>query len=230
MTHRFSKKIVIALGGSILYPEEIDTTFIKNFAERIRAHTKKGKQFIIVTGGGRVSRLYQKAAGEVARVTDEDKDWIGIHATRLNAHLLRTVFEDIADPVVIDSRYKTKKLKYPVTIASGWRPGWSTDFIAVALAVDFGISEVIVAGKPSHVYDKDFVKYKDAKPFKKLSWKEYRALIPKKWSPGFHSPVDPVAAHLGEREGVTAIVMNGRDLKNFTSLISGKEFEGTVIS
>lgn len=230
MKHRFSKTIVIALGGSILYPEEIDTKFILEFTKIIRKYVKKGKQFVIVVGGGRVSRLYQKAAAEIAEVTDEDKDWIGIHATRLNGHLLRTVFEDIADPVVIDSRYKTKKLRYPVTIASGWRPGWSTDFISVALAVDFDASEVIVAGKPSHVYDKDFVKYKDAKPFKKISWEKYRALIPKKWSPGFHSPVDPVAARLGEKEGIKAIVMDGRDLKNFSALIDGKEFVGTIIS
>ena len=44
----------------------------------------------------------------MSRVTDEDKDWIGIHATRLNAHLLRTIFRDVADPVVIDIRGKSK--------------------------------------------------------------------------------------------------------------------------
>ncbi|MEK7094136.1 MAG: UMP kinase [Patescibacteria group bacterium] len=230
MKHRFNNTIVIALGGSILYPEEIDTKFIKQFASLIKQFVKKGKRFVIVTGGGRVSRLYQKAAGEISKITNEDKDWIGIHATRLNAHLLRTVFRDIADPIVFDSRHKRKKLKYPVTIASGWRPGWSTDFIAVALAVDYGVSEIVVAGKPSHVYDKDFVKHKDAKLFEALSWKKYRTLVPQKWTPGFHSPVDPVGARLAERSKIRAIVMDGRDLKNFTALIQGKEFQGTIIS
>ena len=34
-------------------------------------------------------------------MTNEDLDWLGIHVTRLNAHLLRTVFQDIAHPRVI---------------------------------------------------------------------------------------------------------------------------------
>ena len=113
MKHPFSKTIIIALGGSILYPEAIDTKFIRQFAVYVRRFIKKGRRFIIVIGGGKAARDYQKAAGEITEVTDEDKDWIGIHATRLNAQLLRTVFVDIADPVVLDSRYKMKKLKYP---------------------------------------------------------------------------------------------------------------------
>ena len=88
-------------------------------------------------------------------MTDEDKDWIGIHATRLNAHLLRTIFRDVADPVVIDIRGKIKKLRAPMTIASGWRPGWSTDYVAMRIAADFGVHEAVIAGKPAHVYNKD---------------------------------------------------------------------------
>ena len=71
MKHRFNNTIVIALGGSILYPEEIDTKFIKQFASLIKQFVKKGKRFVIVTGGGRVSRLYQKAAGEISKITNE---------------------------------------------------------------------------------------------------------------------------------------------------------------
>jgi uridylate kinase len=230
MNKKYGKIIVIALGGSILYPENIDTKYIRQFASYIKKYIKKGRKFVIVVGGGRTSRIYQGAASQIAKVDDEDKDWIGIHATRLNAHLLRTIFKDLADPVVFDTRYKRKKLSYPITIASGWRPGWSTDFVAVALAKDYGAKQVIIAGKPSHVYDKDFVKYKDAKPFEKLSWQEYRTLIPEKWTPGFHSPVDPVAARLAQKEKIEAIVTDGRDLKNLTKIIEGKRFQGTIIN
>jgi uridylate kinase len=162
-------------------------------------------------------------------VPDEDKDWLGIHATRLNAQLLRTIFRDVADPVVIDSHDNAKDLKYPVTIASGWRPGWSTDYIAAALAVEFGAKEFIVAGKPSHVYDKDPSVYKNAKPTSEISWKDYRKLIPKKWTPGFKSPVDPVAAKLADERGVAAIIINGKDLKNFGDLLNNRKFKGTIV-
>jgi len=244
MKHAFSKTIIIALGGSIVFPNQIDWDFLRRFRLFVNREIKKGRKLVIVSGGGRLSRIYQEAAGKVVKVTNEDKDWLGIHATRSNAHLLRTIFRDDADPVVIDERYRVQKLKYPITIASGWRPGWSTDFIAVALAQDFGVPEAIIAGKPSHVYpikngntlraltvsngagDEEL----DMKrPFSELSWGKYRKLIPAKWVPGAHAPVDPVAARLAEEAGITAIVVNGKDLKNFGNLLNGRNFEGTVV-
>jgi len=220
----------MALGGSIMYPDKIDVGFLKNFKKFVTERLAKGNRFLIVVGGGRVARIYQEAAHKFAKVTSEDKDWIGIHATRTNAHLLRVLFRDVADPVVIDERYKMKALKHKVTIASGWRPGWSTDYVAVALAADFKAGTVIIAGKPDHVYDKDPAKYKNAKVLENLSWTKYRKLIPRKWEPGAHSPVDPVASALAQKEKITAVILNGRDLKNLSMLLDGKKFNGTSIS
>ena len=230
MRHQFGKTVVIALGGSIMYPDAIDASFIKDFKSFIEKFTKQGMRFVIVVGGGRVARVYQEAAMAVGSITDEDKDWLGIHATRMNAHLIRTVFRKIANPVVIDSRGRVKKLAHPVTVGGGWQPGWSTDYVATALAQDFEISEVVIVGKPDFVYDKDPHKFRDAKPLPELSWKEYRKLIPGKWTPGFHSPVDPVAAKLGEKADIKAIIVNGKDLKNIEALLKGKDFKGTLIS
>ena len=150
MRHKFSKTIVIALGGSIMYPEEIDISFLKKFKKFILNRLRDGSRFIIVVGGGRIARIYQDAAHKVYKISDEDKDWLGIHSTRVNAHLLRTIFKDVANPVIIDSRAKMKSLsalggKYPVTIASGWRPGWSTDYISIAIAEHFKVKEVVIA-------------------------------------------------------------------------------------
>ncbi|MFA6354768.1 MAG: UMP kinase [Candidatus Paceibacterota bacterium] len=230
MNHPFGKVIIVSLGGSIVCPDGVDVPFLKKFKKLVEAQIKKGTKFVLIIGGGRISRDYQNAAGAVSSVVDEDKDWIGIHATRLNAHLLRTIFRNMCDPTIIDSREKVKKLKYPITIGAGWRPGWSTDFVTVATAADLKIKEVIFAGKPEYVYNKDNQKFKDAMPFEKMSWPEYKKLIPAKWSPGFHSPVDPVAARLAEKAKITGIVIGGRDLKNFSNLITGKNFKGTTIS
>ena len=213
-----------------MYPLEIDIDFLKMFRKCILRNILNGHKFIIVAGGGKIARKYQEATQKICKVNNEDKDWLGIHATRLNAHLLRTIFKEKADPVVIDEHNKIKKLNYSITIASGWRPGSSTDYIAAQLAVDFKINEYIISGKPSYVYDKDFVKYLDAKPYFELNWLDYSKLIPKKWIPGFHSPVDPVATNLSLKNNLTAIVVNGGDLKNFNNLINVKEFKGTIIS
>lgn len=229
MNYRFGKTIIVALGGSIVHPDGIDTRFLNNFKKFLSPFLRRGIRFVLVVGGGKLARRFQEAAREVAKVNDEDKDWIGIHATRLNAHLLRTIFRGVADPVIIDSRGKLKKLKHPVTIAAGWRPGWSTDYVAMRIAADFGVPEAVIAGKPAHVYDKDNAKYADAKPLRKLAWREYRKLIPAKWKPGLHAPVDPVAAALGNSENIKAIIIDGRNLANFRDLLNGKEFRGTII-
>jgi len=235
MRHKFSKTIVIALGGSIMYPEEIDISFLKKFKKFILNRLRDGSRFIIVVGGGRIARIYQDAAHKVYKISDEDKDWLGIHSTRVNAHLLRTIFKDVANPVIIDSRAKMKSLsalggKYPVTIASGWRPGWSTDYISIAIAERFKVKEVVIAGKPAHVYDRDPHKYAGAKELHELTWKEYRKLIPSKWRPGLHSPVDPIGARLAEKKGIAAVIVDGKDLKNFEKMLSGKEFKGSIIN
>jgi uridylate kinase len=229
MKYKFSKTVVVALGGSIVHPDGIDVRFLKGFKKFLAPFLRRGIKFVLVVGGGKLSRNFQEAAGRVSRVTDEDMDWIGIHATRLNAHLLRTIFRDVADPVIIDSRGKIKKLRAPITIASGWRPGWSTDYVAMRIAADFGAREAVIAGKPAHVYNKDHAKHADAVPFHELTWREYRKLIPAKWKPGLHAPVDPVGAALGAREGVRAIIIDGRNMKNFAALLNGKEFKGTII-
>lgn len=230
MHHKFGKTVVVALGGSIVYPDDIDTKFLKDFKRFVERHARRGTRFVLVVGGGRICRIYQSAAHAVSRLEDEDKDWLGIHVTRTNAHLVRTIFRDIAHPVVIDKRHKLKKLTYPVTVGGGWQPGWSTDYVATVLAHDFGAKEVIVAGSPDYVYDKDPRAYKNAKPLPQLAWKDYRKLIPAKWKPGSHAPVDPVAARFGQEKKVKAVIINGRDLKNFEALLKGKEFRGTIIS
>jgi len=230
MTYTHGKTVVVALGGSVVYPDQIDTAFIKSFKKfALSAIAKHKRKLVIVIGGGRLARLFQDAASRITRVVDEDRDWIGIHATRLNAHLLRTIFKEVADPVVIDARGKVKPLAYPITIAAGWRPGWSTDYVAAQIAVDLGAKEIVIAGKPSHVYDKDPHKHDGAVPIHMLSWKAYRALVPKKWTPGLSAPVDPVAAALAEKKNIRAIIIDGKNLKNFGALLNGKEFRGSVI-
>src|SRR3990167_6621397 len=99
-------KIVISLGGSLIVPNGgIDITFLKRFNEFIRGQLKdhSERQFFIVAGGGGTTRHYQDAATNVIdhALVPEDLDWLGIHATRLNAHLVRTIFRDIAHPYIL---------------------------------------------------------------------------------------------------------------------------------
>ncbi len=222
------KPIVISLGGSVIYPDEIDTAYIRQFEDLIRSFVKQGYKFIIVTGGGRLARNFQKAANDLTKVTDYDSDWLGIHATRLNAQLLRTVFADICDHVIVDGPKKLGKMKHPIVFGAGWRPGWSTDYVAVSIAHAHG-APVVNMGTAAFVYSKDPSKYKSAKKFEMLTWQQYRKFIPKVWKPGLSTPLDPVAAGLAQESKLTTYIINGRDLKNLANLLRCKPWQGTTI-
>src|SRR5688500_4293809 len=104
MTQSDQAPIVISVGGSLIVPDGgINTVFLQKLNECIRSHVAKGKRFFLVAGGGRLARTYRDAGKAViGSLAEGDLDWLGIHATRLNAHLLRTIFQDIANPRIID--------------------------------------------------------------------------------------------------------------------------------
>src|SRR3989338_4698585 len=224
--------IVIDLGGSIIVSRSIQTRFLARFRSMLLPLLKE-RRFIVVTGGGSTARNYQQAASAIHAVTDEDKDWLGLHATRLNAHLLRTIFAKEAYPVIFDNPLrpisKSDWASHSLFIGAGWKPGWSTDYVSVLLANRFHASKMIIATKIPYVYDADIAKYKNAKPLPDITWKTYRKMVGDKWTPGMKTPVDPVAARFAQEKGMEAIIVRGTDLKNLHNSIFGKPFRGTRI-
>jgi uridylate kinase len=225
-----NKLIVISLGGSIVMPGDINMRFLKSFRNLIISQIKKGHRFIIIVGGGKVSRDYMNAASKISKLTDEDIDWLGIHGTRMNAHLLRTIFRDYAHKRVIKNpKEKNIKFKEKILIAAGWKPGWSTDYDAVLLARNFKVKTIINMTKLSYVYTKDPDKHKDAKPLKQISWGEYRKIVGDQWHPGLNAPFDPVASKLAQKLGLKVIILKGTAVKNLKKCIQRKKFVGTVV-
>lgn len=224
---------VLSLGGSLIIPNGgIDTSFLNTFREFIvRQTSEKHRRFFVVVGGGSITRHYQQAAREVRKhdLTDIDADWLGVHATRLNAQLMRAIFQDIADPRVIKHYEIILKIQAPVAIAAGWKPGWSTDYCAVTICQDYGVAEVINMTNVDQVYDKDPNKHKDAKAITKISWGEYRGMVGDMWKPGMNAPFDPVASRLAQELGVRVKIVNGKNLTNVEMALDGKKFVGTTI-
>ncbi len=220
--------VVISLGGSLIVPSTIDINFLKKFKQLILKFIKT-KKFIIISGGGKTCRVYQKAASRISKLTDEDVDWLGIHATRLNAHLLRTIFREYAYPKVVRDPREIIKFNKPLLIAAGYKPGSSTDYDAVLLAKKFGVKTILNLTDTDYVYDKDPGKYKNAKPLKKMIWKEYRKIAGNKWDPGLNLPFDPVAAKEAEKMNLKVVITNGKNIKNLDNFLNGKDFKGTII-
>jgi uridylate kinase len=225
--------IVISVGGSLIVPNGgIDTDFLIKLNKLIREEVVKGKRFLLVAGGGKLCRHYQEAGKTViGNLNSQDLDWLGIHVTHLNGHLLRTIFQDIANPRVI--QHYDRKLKNwtePIAIGAGWKPGWTTDYDAVQLAKDFGGRLIINMSNIDFVYDRDPAEFKDAKPLEKISWEEMEKLVGGKHSSGINTPFDPIATKLARKLKLTVVIANGNDMQNIQKIINKESFKGTVIS
>lgn len=221
----------MSVGGSLIVPDQIDTDFLAKLKNLVDTMTATGRRFIIIAGGGKTARRYQDSASAVTELTSDDLDWMGIHATRLNGHLLRTIFRDCAYPVVITN--PDEVLDAPtdakVIIASGYRPGSSTDLRAIQIAQRVGAKKVINLSNIDYVYTADPRTDPNAKRIEKISWSEFRALIPSEWDPGLSSPFDPIAAKEAEKTGIEVAIINGNRLDNLIKYLHDEDFIGTKI-
>ena len=242
------KTMVISLGGSIIVPDHVDISFLKEFRSLILGYLKDEKRrLVLVCGGGRICREYQEAVQQLAaqqstaqqfvqlpsiKLSSEDLDWIGIMSTRLNAELIRVLFKDIAYERVIynpEEKLDWMMVKKQLVIAAGYTPGWSTDYDAVLLAKQLKAGMVINASNIDYVYDQDPRKFKEAKKLERISWVGYKKLIGGKFTPGMHAPFDPIASKIASQEGIKVAVLHGKNLENMKKALLGKKFKGTLI-
>lgn len=224
------ERVVVSVGGSLIVPDGIDTDFLSRFKALILEKVQRGFSFTIIAGGGKTARRYQDAANAVTPLSRQDLDWIGIHGTRLNAQLLRNIFVGYAHPQIIKNPTIDIEAEEPIIIAAGWQPGWSTDYCAVLVAKNLGARRLVNLSNIDYVYDSDPKKNPSAKKIEKISWPDFRALIPKDWDPGLSSPFDPIAAREAETLHLEVAIINGGKLEEFSHYLDGKPFAGTTIS
>lgn len=223
---------VLSVGGSIIAPAGVDTEFLKKFVALIRKFLNDNPtaKLILVVGGGAPARVYQSAFRELASEDNQNEsDWIGIMATRLNAQLLKAIFADVCPQEVVYDPTACDVFQGRILIAAGWKPGFSTDNDAVLLAEKFNSSLVVNLSNIKQVYTDDPKKNPDAKPIDKISWADFRKIIGDEWSPGRNVPFDPVASRRAQEKGISVICAGGTDIDNIEKILNDKDFFGTLI-
>ena len=221
----------MSVGGSLIVPDHIDTEFLHSLRELVLRKVDEGLSFYVIAGGGRLARRYQDAAKEVlGEWSPHESDWLGIHATRLNAHLVRALFAEHASDKIVKNPERMPNTKYPVIVGGGFRPGNSTDLAAVVAAKKVGAKKVVNLSNIDYVYTADPRTNPDAKKIETITWPEFRKLLPKEWSPGLSAPFDPVAAKEAQAAGLEVAVINGSKLGELENYLEGSPFVGTVIS
>lgn len=223
-----AKIIVLSLGGSLIYPDEIDKAFLLKFKKTIEKYIKRGYKFVVYCGGGALARMMQQEASKAKKLGNEQLDEVGIIATKMNAAIVRALFKEYAEDFIVENPGKKINFRKKIIVAAGWKPGWSTDYDAVIMAKNIKAKEVINMSNVDYVYNKDPRKYRDAKKIESVRWKNFMKLVGKKWKAGMHAPFDPIAAKEAQKSKLKVYII-GRDLKNLENLLSGKKFNGTII-
>ena len=236
--------IIISLGGSLVAPArsgfaagdaggpaEIDLGFLKSFRRTVQKHLN-AKRFFIIVGGGKIARLYQNALLEFG-AKNNDRDWIGINVTRMNAEIIKQLFvgkchsKIITDPnKKVSTSWRTNE---DIIVGAGWKPGWSTDYDAVLIAKNHNIKTIINLSNIDYVYDKNPSQFSDAKPLKEIDWGSLERIVGDKWSPGTSAPFDPIASKLAAKLKIKVVMINGKHLDRLENFLNNKPFIGTTI-
>ncbi len=224
---------VLSVGGSIVVPDAPDTAFLNEFSSMVREWLSedKSRKLILVVGGGAPARVYQNAYRAVGGNAKDDNqaDWIGIMATRLNAQLLKAIFSDLCEQDVVYDPTAAKDFTGRILVAAGWKPGFSTDNDAVLLAEQFGAKTVVNLSNIEKVYTDDPRKNPDAKPLDTISWADFRKMVGDEWQPGKNCPFDPVASKKASENGMTVICAGGKNIQNIRCILNDEKFIGTQI-
>ena len=227
---------IVALGGSLLRPEEADerTMWFGQLRQMAVHFEGNGRKLGIVVGGGLPARegitLARESFSNSYRL-----DTVGIAATRLNATILQQTLQDIGcnvAPVIPTSTNEAAELleSHNIVVMGGTTPGHTTDAVSVALARDCGASHCVIATNVSHVHDSDPRENPEAKPIEELTLAELAQITgTEPLGPGGSAAVDPVAVKWAMEASIKLAVLDGRDLSRVEDALEGRPFVGTLV-
>ncbi len=223
--------IVLSLGGSLIIPDNVDTTFLKKFKKTILKNTKKYK-FIIVCGGGNVARKYISALKDLG-INEKFQSFSGISATRMNARFMNYLFGinlEAGIPHTIKSLKKyIRKNDVVFCGALEYKPDQTSDSTSANIAKHFK-TDFINLTNVSGLYNKNPKEFKNAKFIPKISWKDFLKLANKmKFKPGQHFVLDQKAAAIILKNKIKTSII-GKNPMQLDKFLNNKKFKGTIIS
>jgi uridylate kinase len=223
---------VISLGGSIVAPDGVDEGYLRELLSLLNRLLSEDdeRRFIFVVGGGGPARSWQRAYRNVARhFSNDEADWIGVMATRLNAQLVRALMADWCSEEVVIDPSRADSFTGRVLVAAGWKPGFSSDYDAVILAERFNAPVVINLSNIEQVYTADPRSDPGAKPIEAIGWADFIRMVGDEWTPGKNVPFDPVASRHAAGIGLKVLCAAGKNLANLEKILRGEDFLGTTI-
>ena len=238
MESPFYKKILLKLSGEALMGDQefgISSDVIASYAKQIKEIVDLGVEVSIVIGGGNIFRGISGAAQWVDRVTG---DHMGMLATVINSLALQNSIEKLGVPTRVQTAIEMPKIAEPfikrraqrhlekgrvVIFGAGTgNPYFTTDTAAALRAIEMGTDVVIKATKVDGIYDKDPVKFADAKKYEKVTYNEVLAKDLK--------VMDATAISLCRENKLPIIVFNSLVEGNLKKVIMGENIGTTVVA
>ena len=238
MESPFYKKILLKLSGEALMGDQefgISSDVIASYAKQIKEIVDLGVEVSIVIGGGNIFRGLSGAAQGVDRVTG---DHMGMLATVINSLALQNSIEKLGVPTRVQTAIEMPKIAEPfikrraqrhlekgrvVIFGAGTgKPYFTTDTAAALRAIEMETDVVIKATKVDGIYDKDPVKFADAKKYEKVTYNEVLAKDLK--------VMDATAISLCRENKLPIIVFNSLIEGNLKRVIMGENIGTTVVA
>ena len=236
MESPFYKKILLKLSGEALMGDQefgISSDVIASYAKQIKEIVDLGVEVSIVIGGGNIFRGLSGAAQGVDRVTG---DHMGMLATVINSLALQNSIEKLGIPTRVQTAIEMPKVAEPfikrraqrhlekgrvVIFGAGTgNPYFTTDTAAALRAIEMETDVVIKATKVDGIYDKDPVKYPDAKKYQTVTYNEVLAKDLK--------VMDATAISLCRENKLPIIVFNSLIEGNLKKVVMGEHI-GTIV-
>lgn len=180
------KRILLKLSGEALAGKQgtgINTSVIQQIAQDVAKAHEQNIQIGIVIGGGNIFRGVAASAEGMDRASS---DYMGMLATVINSLALQDALEkqnvptrvqtaiamsEIAEPYIRRRAIRHLEKGRVVIFGAGTgNPYFTTDTAAALRAMEINAEILMKATKVDKIYDKDPVKYPDAKPFDRISY------------------------------------------------------------
>ncbi len=225
--------LVLALGGSLLRPEESERhAWLSSLASLLSdCDTTIG----IVVGGGAPAR----EAIELAKPVIDDVaslDEIGIAATRLNAAIVAQILQgadlDVCAGIPSDVVSAARGLEaHNVVVMGGTRPGHTTDNVAIRLAIEAKATRCIIATNVGYVYSSDPNIDAAAQPRETITPSTLQEIVgpPIHGKAGGSAVIDPLGVQAAIDHDLPLAVLDGREMGRMADALAGKPFIGTRI-
>lgn len=232
------KRIVLKLSGEALEGKKgygIDPDVISSVAKEIKAVKDLGIEVAVVIGGGNIFRGLKAATQK--GMDRSTADYMGMLATVLNGLALQDALEregaftrvqtaievkELAEPYIRRRAVRhLEKKRVVIFVAGTGNPYFTTDTTAALRATELGADVILKATKVDGVYDKDPIKYKDAKKYTSV---KYIDVLNKGLK-----VMDSTAISLCMDNKMPIIVFNIKKPGNIKKIVTGEKI-GTIIS